>query len=93
MKFIKEVANGSYKTNLFGANGTEITVKNSKNNIVGMGKANSDGSFSIPVENDNFYSVEINFKSKKAERKLSKDNLNNLEVDLGRFQGEEILGQ
>ena len=91
MKYIKEVPNGSYVTNLFGAGGAEIVVKNSKDSIIGLAKANRDGSFNIPLNKDNFYKILINFKSKKIEKVLSINDLNNLAIDLGRFSGKEIL--
>lgn len=91
MKYIKEVPNGSYVTNLFGAGGAEIVVKNSKDSIIGLAKANRDGSFNIPLKKDNFYKISINFKSKKIEKVLSINDLNNLAIDLGMFSGKEIL--
>ena len=80
--YIKDVENGQYKTNLFGAN-TEVVIRDSKSEIVGLGKTNKDGVFKLDVEPSNFYKIEFEFMDKQFSKIVSKSALNDVTFDLG----------
>ena len=83
-KYIKELPNGEYKTNLFGVM-TEVIIKNSKNDIIGLVNTDKDGIFKVQVESSNFYTVSFDFLSKQHTKTISKDSLSPIVFDFGRL--------
>lgn len=92
MKFLKEVHYGGFITALYGAGGTDITIRDENNSIVGVGKAERDGSFQVPVRKGDFYQIELKFRTRKANKTLSIGDVSkNLDVDFGKFTSSEMM--
>jgi hypothetical protein len=88
---IKSGKEGRFVVSYYGANKAKITVKNSEDKIVGIGKANEDGTFNISVKPDSFYILEISFLSFKVEEAISSDDAKNLSVFLGKVSGTNMM--
>jgi hypothetical protein len=87
MKFYKNVKNGPFITLLYGAGGTEVTIRDASNAIIGFGKADPDGSYSVLVPPCEFYQIEIKFKDKTANKTIAaKDAEESFDIDFGRLE-------
>lgn len=86
-RFVGEGQNGSYLTNKFGAPDAQITVKNAKGEIVGVGSTEADGRFNITVGTSNFYQLTVEYQGRKVEKAAAaSDAAKGIQVDVGRFE-------
>jgi hypothetical protein len=86
-RFIGKGTYGPYVTNYFGAQNAAIVVKNGKGELIGVGKANSDGTFSLTLEPSTFYQISVEYRGRKIEKVISSsDATKNIQLDLGRFE-------
>ncbi|UVI28785.1 Ig-like domain-containing protein [Paenibacillus spongiae] len=56
-----QIKRNGKERSLFGASEAQIKVKDSTGTLVGLGTADKQGDFSIDVERDEFYELEISF--------------------------------
>ncbi len=84
--FIEE----SHKSNLFAAGEAEIVVKNGNGKIVGIGKANKDGVFSVEVPEGEDYKVVIKYHGRKTEHEVLASKTRNFIAYLGEFHSDEV---
>ena len=83
-KLLKSAKERGFVVGYYGANKAKITVKNSDGKIIGIGRANEDGTFNISVKPDLFYILEISFLSFKVEEAISSDDANSSSIFLGK---------
>ena len=88
---LKKDKEGRFVVSYYGANKAKITVKNSEDKIVGVVKANEDGTFKISVKPDSFYVVDISFLSFKVEEAISSDDAKNLSIYLGKVPARNMM--
>ncbi len=84
--FIEE----SNKANIFAAGEAEIIVKNTNGMVVGKGKADRNGIFSISVTEGENYKVLVKYHGRKTEYEVSDLDVKNFTAYLGEFNSEEV---
>ena len=84
--FIEE----SSKKNIFAAGDAEIIIRNKNNTIVGTGKTDKKGNFSISVPEDDSYQIIVRFHGHEAEYVVSSSEANNFIAYLGYFNSDEV---
>ena len=86
-QFVAKGNYGQYPTNYFGAPKADVTIKNAKGEIVGVGTTGPDGAFVVQVEPSNFYQVSVQYKGRKLEKTFSSaDAAKGITLDVGRFE-------
>ena len=89
--FIEELEyNKNFKMNIFAAKDAEITIKNRNDSILGSGKSDEKGDFSISVPEADTYQVVIRFHDRKIEFGLSLSDVKDHVADMGYFDTEKV---
>lgn len=89
--FIEEVKYGkNFKTNIFAAKDAEVTIKSGNHTIVGTGKADEKGNFSISVPEEDTYQIVIRFHDREIEHNVSRSDAQDFVADLGYFKTEKV---
>ncbi len=89
--FIREVSyRDSMKTNLFAAKDAEIIIKNNHDTIVGYGKTDRKGNFSISVPGDKSYEILVQFHGHEIKKEVSYSEAKKFIADLGYFSTETV---
>ena len=78
------------KTNLFAAKDAKVIIKNKQNAIVGVGKTDKKGAFSVSVPMENSYQIVIRFHDREIEDIVSYPDAQNFIADLGYFSTEKV---
>ena len=78
------------KTNLFAARDAKVIIKNRHNTILGVGKTDEKGNFSISVPEDKSYQIVIRFHNREIEDVVSSSDAKNFIADLGYFSTEKV---
>ena len=86
--FIEESA----KKNVFAAGYADITVKNKKNRIIGTGKTDQKGDFSISVPEDENYKIIVVFHGRESEYTVALSEVTEFKAHLGYFSSNEVDG-
>ena len=85
--FIREIRyENNIKTNLFAADDADVIVKNNDNNILGVGKTDKKGNYSISVPEGDLYQVFVRFHDREIEYVISYSDAENVIVDMGYFE-------
>ncbi len=91
--YIEEVLyDGHKKTNIFAAKDAEVIIQNKYGTVVGSGKADDDGSFSVSVPRDNNYHIFVRFHDREIEGLVSYAEVKNYTADFGHFDTETVEG-
>ena len=80
----------SAKTNLFAARDAEVIIKNKHNTILGIGKTDKKGNFSVSVPEDRSYQIVIRFHNREIEDIVSPSDAKKFIADLGYFSTEKV---
>ena len=84
--FIEE----SSRKNIFAAEDAEIIIKNKKNKVIGYGKTDKRGNFSISVPEDDSYKIIVKYHGHEKEYEASSSNSKNFTAYLGYFSSDEV---
>lgn len=84
--FIEE----SNKSNIFAAGDAEIIIKNKNGKLVGKGKTDREGAFSIAVPEGESYKVIIKYHDRETEYEVSSLKTRNFIAYLGEFDSDEV---
>lgn len=79
------------KIDEYGANDAEVVIKNQNNAVIGTGKTDEKGNFSISVPEEYLYRVVVQFHDRAIEKAVSYSDAANTIADLGYFD-TEIVG-
>lgn len=90
-KFLREVEDGAYITNLFGANGAKIIIRGNQGNIIGMGKSDLSGGFSVDVKKGDFYEIELRFKQWKHNEPIMSGETQKLSYTFGKCPKNSMI--
>ncbi len=89
--FIKEITyDNNFKTNIFVARDATVIIKNKDNTILGVGKTDKKGNFSISVPKDRAYRILVQFHGREVEHELSYSDSENFIADLGYFDIDTV---
>ncbi len=89
--FIEEALhNNSVKTNLFGAKDAEVTIENQQNIVIGVGKTDSKGKFSISVPKEASYKVTVKFHGNEYSKAISDSDTSNITAHFGFFTSDKV---
>ena len=89
--FIRELHyKNNIKTNLFAAGDAEVIIKNKYNTVMGVGKTDKQGNFSISVPRDNNYKVVVRFHDRQVEDVIEYSEAEDFIADLGYFETEKV---
>ncbi len=89
--FIKEITyNNNFKTNIFVASDATVIIKNKDNAMLGVGKTDKKGNFSISVPMDKAYRILVQFHGREIEKELSPSDSKDFIADLGYFDIETV---
>jgi hypothetical protein len=88
---IKEnVTDHSAKTNLYAARDADIIIINQNNTVIGTGRTDVKGNFSVTVPEGSGYQLIFRFNGQEIEKALSYPDAKNYIVDLGYFSTEKV---
>lgn len=79
-----------FKKNIFAAEDADISIRNEDGSIVGRGKTDKQGNFSISVLDNNSYKITIRFHGRDSEYAVSSSKKNNFIAYLGFFNSNEV---
>jgi hypothetical protein len=88
--YIKEINYREFKTNLFAAEDAEVIIKNKYDTVLGVGKTDERGNFSISVRKDNNYKILVRFHDREIEDVVDYFDAKNYIADLGYFKTEKV---
>ncbi len=89
--YIREVSyNENMKTNLFAARDATVIIKDSGNNIVGYGRTDRKGNFSISVPRDESYQIIVQFHGQEIKKQVPYPEAKRFIADLGYFSTEKV---
>jgi len=86
----KDLFMNNLKTDRYAANYAEVVIKNQTNDVVGSGKTDEKGRFSISVPEDYVYRVVVRFHDREIEETVSYEGAANITADLGYFDTEKV---
>ncbi|MBI5665522.1 MAG: hypothetical protein HZC49_10640 [Nitrospirae bacterium] len=78
------------KTDRYAANDAEVVIKNLNNTVIGTGKTDEAGKFSIPVPENQSYRMVIRFHGREIEEAVSYSDSANIKADMGYFDTEQV---
>jgi hypothetical protein len=91
--YIREIKyENSFKTNLFAAKDGEVIVKNMNNTVLGHGKTDEKGNFSVLAPRENSYQILVRFHGREINSVVAGTDEEIIIVDLGYFDKIEVDG-
>ncbi len=89
--FIEETLhNNTIKANIFGAKDAEVTIKNNNNAVVGTGKTDIAGGFSISVPEEASYQIIVKFHDKEISSSISDMDEKYVKAHFGYFSTDKV---
>jgi hypothetical protein len=86
----KDLYLNNLKIDRYAASDAEVIIKNQNNAVIGTGKTDGKGKFSISVPEDYSYRIIIRFHGREIEDAVSNSNVKNITADLGYFDTEQV---
>ena len=80
----------SNKKNIFAAHNADVVVKNDDDKIVGRGKTDPKGQFSIAVPAEERYKIIVSYNGHESEYELTAAQAKNFTAYLGYFDSDEV---
>ncbi|GEM_PF-5382738 len=91
--YIREVSyNDNMKTNVFAARDATVIIKDGSDNIVGYGRTDRNGNFSISVPRDESYQIIVRFHGQEIKKQVPYSEARRFVADLGYFSTEKVGG-
>jgi len=87
----KDLLMNNLKTDRYAANNADVLIKNQKNDVIGSGKTDEKGRFSVSVPEEYVYRVAVRFHDRYIEQEVSYEGAANITADLGYFDTEKVV--
>ena len=86
----KDLYLNNLKIDRYAAHDAEVIIKNQTNAVIGTGKTDEKGMFSISVPEDYSYRIIIRFHGREIEDAVTYSIVKNIIADLGYFDTEQV---
>lgn len=86
----EDVTEKNSKTNLYAASNAELIIKNRNNTVIGKGKTDNKGDFSVNVPEEHSYIIIFRFNGHEIEKSVPYTEANNFKAELGYFSTDKV---